>query len=315
MRVGFVYEVTPGDWTDGFVRNLTAGLRVLSYVDVVPVDLTGINIKSQAVIAAQSYKDRVDCWLLMQHHEWAAEVLLNTGKPVYAFMHGESFSQSIHAPDKNIEAADALLPSFAGLFTSTQFYRDVVQAAVPDTPVYAVGFPVDLVAYHTDAESHALHRRSIDVIVPGRLHWDKQPLLIADALEGYDGSVVFCTGRKDLGRNGQKIARYLESRGFSVEIGCTGADYHGLLLDSRVVLTGSRTDTLNMCMVEGILCRCLPVAPNLGPFPSYIPEENLYEPFSLREIRMCIEAARPAYNSALDFLSRCVVGRKIGAVL
>jgi hypothetical protein len=312
LRVNLVYEGFDSNWSNSFTQLLTRGLER----EGVLVHLINLAFLPHGTCVTRiKNAPRCDIWYLASVHEWMLETCAETRIPIVAHSHGGIETGAFCDVAKNVAGSlniSAKLHLLAGLTVNSQSHSDQISNFYGYDHAEVVGFPMDF-----DRYPHALQlngERDL-ICVPGRLEPDKQPTLVASALAPFKDRVVFTTPvKKDSGTH--ELYDHLVRSGYRVLTGCRGAEYLEVLSRSLVVFSASLADTLNLSVVEGILCGANPVVPNIAVFKEYVFSER-YKPYDIQGIRNCVYKALTANSveHGISHLNYPIVGKRVAGIL
>lgn len=161
-------------------------------------------------------------------------------------------------------------------------HQKALQKCFPGTHHAIVGFPVEVDHILTAG----IERRPKTIVVPGRIAHGKQVELAIYLLQpliqqGY--KVIFCLPNKKSSIEfcSTDLCQRWQELGFIFEI-LDRTYYLQTAAQSEFVFTCSLSDTMNVSLVEALICGCYPLVPRLDTeLPTYWSYVDVgYEPFS-----------------------------------
>lgn len=133
---------------------------------------------------------------------------------------------------------------------------------------------------NNDKAFNSLHK-SKTVVFPHRYDFEKNPDVFCDVVEKFGGigvNFVLTTGRKTLtGTANYLKAQSLESKGkLKIYSGLSKMDYYNLLLNSMIVFSSAKQDTIGNAILEAITLGCTPVVNTGVSYEEFLPYKYLY---------------------------------------
>lgn len=133
---------------------------------------------------------------------------------------------------------------------------------------------------NNDRAFSSLHK-SKTVVFPHRYDFEKNPDVYCDVVEKLSGKgidFILTTGRKKLtGTANYHRANKLASEGkIHIYEGLSKIDYYNLLLNSMVVFSSAKQDTIGNCILEAITLGCTPVVNTGVSYEEFLPRKYLY---------------------------------------
>jgi len=281
MKINYLYEAHFGDWS----RSYTAGvLKALEKHDVVTIDATGklaLDIHSLVMDAPPC-----DFWYVFSiADKWVSPVVLRaefTREQVVIHNHGGmetgDYEALLYGPKDTTVLPEILWKPNIHVLCNSRNSASEFRQYYGGAQCTVVGFPVEV-----PPDPGYLR---FGIVVPGRLGFGKQTFLAAKILEPFKSQVIFCTGR-DLSEN--TMAEVLGTAGYEV-LRCFGHDYYDLLYRSKVGLTTTLADSLNLTVVEMVKCGVHTIVPDL-PIFDYLPSFLKYSPYAVEQARKKIDIA------------------------
>lgn len=119
------------------------------------------------------------------------------------------------------------------------------------------------------------------VVFPHRYDMEKNPDIYLDIIEKMKDdwiNFVITSGRKDLfGTADYKRAKRLEKEGkLKIYSGLSKQDYYNLLLESSIVFSSAKQDTVGNCILESVTLGCTPVVNTGVSYEEFLPKKFIY---------------------------------------
>jgi len=298
MKVNYVCQKSTGDWSAQFSAAVLAGMAE-NNIEVHEVDLTLLpyNMIKQAVIDAPP----CDLWYFQRQHDWALPYVLDIrDEPAAAHCHGGIETRQFIDVVMNSPTTGGIIdfsewtPRLSFMTVNTESHKAQIQDAYENMPpIKVTGFPIDM----DDYPDHTRYMKKY-IVVPGRFSPEKQQaMILSEALRPFKDRVVFSTGQDlDTRSSGGEVYKYLVRTGYAVVPYCKAKEFTDLLCQAKVVVTGGLADTLNVSLIEGVICGANPVAPGCTPYYEYL-DQFFYRPSLIEEIQQCVQDALFAPHS------------------
>ena len=233
-----------------------------------------------------------DTWLLSYAHNPKIEYIAHKPGRKYAHAHGLEASLFEPAVLEGYALNEARAFShYDAVFVNTNWARSLVVKRYPglSADVVASGFPFDPGLLHD-----FLHVPKTGNLIAfnQRFALDKLHILevhLAEKLisEGYH--VIHLCPRKSFDhlqgeRESRALFRQGKLRGLEFVINDTKTEYYENLARAQLLITTPVADTLSVGTLEAAALQAIPIAPDWGPFPEYLPPGNLYPPYNIAAI-------------------------------
>jgi glycosyltransferase involved in cell wall biosynthesis len=199
-------------------------------------------------------------------------------------------------------------------FASEKLRNMAYNAQMFDNPSKAVitglafnsKYVLDQVGYTTQDKAFNPLHKSKTVVFPHRYDFEKNPdvfLDIVEKLQGYGINFIITTGRKELyGTANYLRAQQLESEGkLKIYSGLSKKSYYELLLNSMIIFSSAKQDTIGNSILEAITLGCTPVVNTGVSYEEFLPKKYIYTDGSINEacelILKYIDRPSNAYNN------------------
>ena len=247
-----------------------------------------------------------DAWILSYAHNpiirWIAR------KPGRKYGHAHGLEASLFEP-AILEGYDLheeeVFGMYDAIFVNSSWARNLVLDQYPrlTAEVVVSGFPFDARSLHLMCHLPKIKRL---VAFNQRFSLDKLHILevhLAEQLTAEGFQVIHLCSRNHINhimtdQDARALYRQGQMRGLRFVINNTKADYYVNLSRAQVCITTSAADTLSVGTLEAAAMGVIPLAPDWGPFPEYLPRTNLYPPYNIDRI---LELVGDPPESELDF--------------
>ncbi len=186
---------------------------------------------------------------------------------------------------------EVLLYNYDGLFVNSKWAYSVIEKAYPGlaSKTQVTGFPFDI---NFAQRYKGIGKDDKTIAFNQRFDMDKLHMLEVYICEklidlGYTVMHICSKGeyeRIQSDRESRNLLSEAVKMGVQLLVTKSKDDYYEKLSRAKFAVTTSIADTLSICMLEAAALGAIPVAPNFGPFPEYIPSESLYKPFNVDQI-------------------------------
>ncbi len=233
-----------------------------------------------------------DTWLFSYAHNPIGEHVASKKGRRYAHVHG--LEASLYEPavlegySLNEEEA---LNRFDAVFVNSRWAKGLIETAYPDLgcEVVVSGFPFNVYSLQ---RYRAGERRRRLVVFNQRFALDKLHILevhIAEMLNHMGYKTAHLISQEAFRRNmryrqRRVLMREGYRRGLRFVISATKAEYYRHLAGAGIMITTPLADTLSVATLEAAALGVIPIVPDWGPFPEYVPPANRYPPYNIDAI-------------------------------
>jgi len=126
------------------------------------------------------------------------------------------------------------------------------------------------------------YHKTDTVVFPHRYDFEKNPSIfldVAEKLQGQNINFIITTGRKGTAIGNADVKRAIKlhkKRIIYIKAGMTKLQYYQTLLNSKVVFSSAKQDTIGNCILESVALGCTPVVNTGVSYEEFLPKKYIY---------------------------------------